>query len=241
MRYGMHVEAGAGMPDIGGPGLVPDDPLPAANWWPVAGTNNSTTSPWPITQFSGRGNVDNWFSPTGWRTVHNLTTGFWNYFRYKNEYLVPYTNPSGGTNYFDQITVDRIVRSNLNQVIPANQPFDDVCSNFGQVLVYPTRMALNPDSTLTGLRGQSSKHKVGYLEQNIPNPASQTTVIPYFLTKDSKGGKLEVFELNTGRIVKSVGIPISGYGQLEFSLHSIPSGIYGYRLLAEGKALDWKR
>ncbi len=238
MRNGIYVEAGAGMPDIGGTGLD-INPLPSANSWPVGGTNNSTISPWPVTQLSG-GNVNNWYSPTGWRTVHTATNSGWKYYGYKNEFIGNWLDLSSNQ-LFEFVPVNRIVRSNPNQVIPANQPFDDACTNFGQLLVFPTRIGVSQDSVLTEMSGIINHSKEAFLWQNIPNPASQTTVIPYFLPNGSKGGKLEIFELTSGRIVKSIGIPIAGKGQLEFSLQNFVSGIYGYRLLAEGKALDWKK
>ena len=246
MRYGIFVEEGAEMPDIGGTGLNGQIP-PAANQWPVAGTidqGNPNANPpippnWPLTLNSGLG-IDGWYSPTGWETVHNLTNEFWNYFRYKNEYLGPFSNPPGSIVYFDATVVNRMVRPRDDQVIPTGELSDDACPNFHQVLVFPTRPASNQDSILSYLE-KVQKQDESFLDQNIPNPATNSTSIGYRLPAEVKAAKLELFEISSGRIVKSMGIPVSGRGMVELGLHGLPNEIYGYRLLCDSKPMEWKK
>ncbi|HRH33860.1 MAG TPA: hypothetical protein PKY12_02330 [Catalimonadaceae bacterium] len=238
-RYGIWVEAGAEMPDIGGD-LSPATPeKPAGNWWPVAGTTDPGIPPnWPITLNSGI-DMEGWYSPIGWETVHNLTEDEWSYFQYKNEYLGPYFNPNGNP-YFLPNIVDRVVRSRSDQVNSTAFVMDDACSNFGQILVFPTRPAISQDSTLTAnvIAMQSGDQ---FLGQNIPNPSTSTTAIFYKFPDKSKRGRLEFFELGTGRIVKSIGIQVAGQGKIEFGLQGFANGIYGYRLFAEDKPVAWKK
>jgi hypothetical protein len=52
---------------------------------------------------------------------------------------------------------------------------------------------------------------------------------------------MEVFEITTGRIVKSIGIPATGKGQVEINLSSFAAGIYGYRLVSNGQDIGHKK
>lgn len=250
MRYGMYIEAGAGMPDIGGTG-VDDNPSPAGNWWPSNGTTNPLVSPWPATLNSNIFSVEHWTAPTGWETVKNLTQNEWKYYRYINEYLGPFSNPINQP-YFQRITVPRLIVSRVNIPIPGtNQNYpnqvnpqnsgmemDVGCSNFGAVLVFPTRKAVAEDSSVeTKIETRHSET----LEQNVPNPANHSTRIGYTLPEDAKFSKLEVFELTTGRIVKSIGLATLGKGHVEFGLSAFAAGIYGYRLICNGRDIGHKK
>jgi hypothetical protein len=249
MRYGIYVEAGAGMPDIGGTG-VDDNPSPAGNWWPSNGTTNSLLSPWPATLNSTFFSVEHWRAPTGWENVKNLTQNEWKYYRYINEYLGPFSNPINQPS-FQRITVPRLIVSRVNIPIPGtNQNYpnqvnpqnsgmemDVACSNFGAVLVFPTRKAVAEDSMETKIETRHSQT----LEQNVPNPANNSTRIGFTLPEDAKFSKLEVFELTTGRIVKSIGLAISGKGHVEFGLSGFAAGIYGYRLICNGRDIGHKK
>ena len=233
-RYGMYVEEGAEMPDIGGLGATVEQEKPAANWWPV----DEDSPNYPVELNSGF-DITGWFSPSGWETVHNLTENEWFYFRYKNEYVGPASNPNNDP-YFQIEPVERLVRSRSDQINFTALEMDDACSNFEQILVFPTRPAVSLDSTFTD-NIKAMEVEKNYLGQNIPNPASNSSIIFYKLPENAKKGRLEFFELGTGRIVRTIGIVMPGQGKIEFGLHGFSNGIYGYRLIAEDKPVGWKK
>lgn len=242
---GLQVGSKLKMSTIGGNG-VGTNAKPNANRWPVDHSNNTTTSPFPPT--SAGGGID-WTGPPNWTSIYNHSESEWSYYRYKNEFV---GNASDGSvnQQFTILEANRLVRScinpngtycQINHTIGTLDPLDmdDACPNFGSVVVFPTRQAVVQDSGTT--RIQEKKSSKGYLGQNIPNPASQSTTIDYELPAGARDGKIEVFDLATGRIVKTVGIATAGRGQVTLGLHAFPAGIFGYRLVSGGIPVDWKK
>lgn len=76
------------------------------------------------------------------------------------------------------------------------------------------------------------------LAQNIPNPFSNNTKIEYFIPSKAETASIAFVDLN-GKEIKRVKIEHSGYGTLNVSL-DLPTGIYSYTLIVNGKAVDTK-
>ncbi|MEM1321923.1 MAG: tail fiber domain-containing protein [Bacteroidota bacterium] len=72
------------------------------------------------------------------------------------------------------------------------------------------------------------------LKQNQPNPFRNSTVIPYYLPKEVSEATLMIYDLQ-GRQLKSYPIHASGQGTIEIEAGSLPSGMYLYHLLIDGK------
>jgi hypothetical protein len=73
------------------------------------------------------------------------------------------------------------------------------------------------------------------LSQNYPNPFNPTTKINFDLPADSKVS-LKIFDI-TGREIATLAngdIQTAGYYTVTFDARDIASGIYFYRIIAEG-------
>lgn len=77
------------------------------------------------------------------------------------------------------------------------------------------------------------------LEQNVPNPFSETTVIRYYVPKSTSEGYIKIFSLD-GAELKSFTISQKGAGQIEISGNSLQPGTYVYHLVVDGKQIDGK-
>ncbi|MFZ1799082.1 MAG: tail fiber domain-containing protein [Chitinophagaceae bacterium] len=77
------------------------------------------------------------------------------------------------------------------------------------------------------------------LEQNIPNPYNQNTVIQYTLPSNYKSAQMRITD-NYGKEIKS--IPLSGFGksQINFKAYNLASGTYHYALIVDGKIIAAK-
>jgi hypothetical protein len=84
----------------------------------------------------------------------------------------------------------------------------------------------------------SNEHKE-YLGDNIPNPFSETTVIPYCLPSDAHSARLVIIDV-FGREVSSYSVPLSE-NAFEISNTGFSTGIYFYKLFADGRLMDVKR
>lgn len=80
----------------------------------------------------------------------------------------------------------------------------------------------------------------GYrLEQNTPNPFSNTTQIRYALPAGTTGASINVYDLN-GRLLRSY--PLTDLeGAITINGADYPGGAYLYDLLVGGRQVDVKR
>ena len=79
------------------------------------------------------------------------------------------------------------------------------------------------------------------LEQNVPNPFNQTTVIHYTLPETCTSAKVLITN-SGGKAVKQIPLSATG-GKESITIHggSIPVGVYLYTLICDGKPVDTKR
>lgn len=78
------------------------------------------------------------------------------------------------------------------------------------------------------------------LDQNLPNPFAENTVINYNIPDDVMDAKLMFYDLN-GRIIKELIIEGRGESKLTVYGENLQSGIYTYSLIADGKLIATKK
>ncbi|CAN5801600.1 hypothetical protein BH10BAC2_BH10BAC2_40980 [soil metagenome] len=78
------------------------------------------------------------------------------------------------------------------------------------------------------------------LEQNSPNPFSNSTNISYYLPPNISNAYVNFYALNGG-LVKSIKLNGAGHGMINLQVNDLPSGSYQYTLLVNGKVLDKKQ
>jgi hypothetical protein len=78
------------------------------------------------------------------------------------------------------------------------------------------------------------------LDQNIPNPFSNTTTISYSLPQHFTSAQIIITD-NSGKVLKQVNVSGSGKGFLQFNASSFSSASYQYSLFVDGKLIDTKQ
>ena len=78
------------------------------------------------------------------------------------------------------------------------------------------------------------------LDQNVPNPFADRTIITYKIPETASSAKIE-FTSVEGRMIKSVEVTGRGKGELTVYGNDLSNGIYTYTLIIDGKAVDKKR
>jgi len=81
---------------------------------------------------------------------------------------------------------------------------------------------------------------LAYLDQNAPNPFSQTTQIGYYLPDAVQKATLYVYDMN-GMQLKTIPINQKGKGSITINGSELRPGMYLYTLIADGKEIDTKR
>jgi hypothetical protein len=78
------------------------------------------------------------------------------------------------------------------------------------------------------------------LDQNVPNPFAESTVISYSIPTDFTKAQI-IFSTEDGRVVKTVDINEKGDGSLTVFAHDLTHGLYTYTLVIDGKTIDTKK
>ena len=78
------------------------------------------------------------------------------------------------------------------------------------------------------------------LEQNIPNPFANTTVIGYTLPQKFTSAQIVITD-KSGKILKAANISGTGKGSLTVDASTLASGAYQYSLIDDGKLVDTKQ
>jgi hypothetical protein len=81
---------------------------------------------------------------------------------------------------------------------------------------------------------------LGSLQQNVPNPFSQQTVINFNVAQNAGVASLIIYDLN-GRQIRSEQLNQRGAGQFVINANELAPGMYIYTLIVDGKAADSKR
>ncbi len=78
------------------------------------------------------------------------------------------------------------------------------------------------------------------LNQNDPNPFTESTTITYFIPEEIKVAKI-IFTSMSGTIINTAIISEKGTGQLDVYSSDLSKGLYTYTLVCDGKVIDSKK
>lgn len=78
------------------------------------------------------------------------------------------------------------------------------------------------------------------LNQNVPNPFAENTVITYYIPNSFQKAQL-VFNTIQGETIKTIDIRVPGKGQVNVFASDISSGLYFYTLVVDGKQIERKK
>ena len=85
----------------------------------------------------------------------------------------------------------------------------------------------------------SDKNNV-VLNQNVPNPFAESTVITYTIPNDFLKAQI-VFSTVDGKVIKALDINEKGAGHLNVFADDLSHGLYNYSLIIDGKTIDTKK
>jgi hypothetical protein len=95
---------------------------------------------------------------------------------------------------------------------------------------------LNPNSQ----RIELSDNQGIIINQNDPNPWSESTTITYSIPTSVKDARI-MFTDNRGTVLRSAKIESRGEGSLDVYASELSSGIYTYTLICDGKVIESKK
>jgi len=78
------------------------------------------------------------------------------------------------------------------------------------------------------------------LEQNVPNPLTNTTSVRYNLPANAKSSHLIITDMS-GKTIKQIELNKTGAGIINIDAAALHGGTYNYSLVMDGKIIDTKR
>lgn len=93
---------------------------------------------------------------------------------------------------------------------------------------------------VNGQTVELSTRNVVVLDQNVPNPFAESTVISYNISTDFVKAQI-IFSSSEGRVIKAIDITGKGAGTLNVFANDLTSGVYTYSLVVDGKVIDTKK
>jgi hypothetical protein len=78
------------------------------------------------------------------------------------------------------------------------------------------------------------------LDQNVPNPFAEQTVIGYFLPEDTQKAQM-LFYNAMGKLIQSTDLQEKGKGSLNVFASDLSNGTYTYTLVVNGKVVETKK
>ena len=78
------------------------------------------------------------------------------------------------------------------------------------------------------------------LEQNVPNPFAERTVISYYLPDNVNDAKI-IFYNNEGRMINEITLTERGNGRINVFGGDLSRGVYSYTLICDGKVIETKK
>ncbi len=98
----------------------------------------------------------------------------------------------------------------------------------------------NYQSTTGSSQNSINNNNAPLLNQNIPNPFSQNTIISCYVPTTAKGASISIFDLN-GQLLKSFTMPTTGFNQITITGGTLAAGDYLYTLFVDGQKIDTKK
>ncbi|HRH36411.1 MAG TPA: hypothetical protein PKY12_15200, partial [Catalimonadaceae bacterium] len=165
----------------------------------------------------------------------------WTYYYFGNEFYNYVDNSISGALSFPTTGI-RYAQTSSSQTIPSALTglVDLVCDDVFNSIVFPLRPQPQTGTDLTQVHSVI-RNDEPVLGQNIPNPATSTTSISFYLPQTTHNGRLELFDLATGRVLKGFDILRPGHGAIEFETRSLPGGVFGYRLVVNEQPVAHKK
>ena len=243
----------------GSQGFASGKQYPNANVWPVGPDVDRNVRPkiGSIEQdlhnpTSGWPNSQNWVAIEDQNEVIPFVYEGIKYWRYDNEFVgwgeqavigpintaVPLSKQKVRT--YKQTLLPP---TNSNYVDPNDPTYDEACgTSFDlQPILFPARIAVveNPNTTVTSISSQVLPDLM--LGDPVPNPSTNESKIVLLLPSSVQQALLQFVDLATGRVLQN--IPVTERGKLEVILDvsKASSGIYGYRLMVDGKPIGTRK
>ena len=99
---------------------------------------------------------------------------------------------------------------------------------------------MNLQQTTSNDQPKTTNISSASIEQNIPNPFSNTTIIRYTLPQKYVSAKIILTD-KLGNVLKEVNISTAGKGSVQIEASTLARGSYQYSLMVDGKIIGTKQ
>ena len=137
-------------------------------------------------------------------------------------------------------TLDSLNTINLqNQINQLMATINACCAsnNQNRSMQAPTD---NSQSLAKQIDVELSNKNIVVLDQNVPNPFADQTVINYYLPDNFTKAQI-IFLDQSGKLIKTVDLTEKGKGSLNVFANDLTNGVYTYSLIVDGQTMETKK
>ncbi len=131
----------------------------------------------------------------------------------------------------------RLYESNMQELSERIEELEDIVS---KCCDKSTKSSLKSAEINSTIDTEMNLNPANSLEQNIPNPFTESTQIKYFLTESISTANLYIYNMN-GTQLKSIPLHQKGDGSVTINGGEFQAGMYMYTLIANGQVVDTKQ
>lgn len=143
----------------------------------------------------------------------------------------------------DNLKEENNIQDSINTSL--QQQLNDLKALISACCTAQSTKSMMQESVVDGLVSHSkdvelSSKNIIVLDQNVPNPFADQTVINYYLPDNSNRAQI-LFLDQSGKLIKVVDLTEKGQGQLNVFANDLSNGIYTYSLIVDGKTMETKK
>lgn len=124
----------------------------------------------------------------------------------------------------------------INDLKNQMQQFENALSQCCTSYQSPNNSGANGTGTSQNV---SNNNNGAYLDQNMPNPFNENTIIKCYLPSNTQSAMIKVFNTN-GSTIQTFNLSNTGIQQITISGNTLPAGNYLYSLIINGNIVDTK-
>jgi|GEM_PF-5914027 len=123
----------------------------------------------------------------------------------------------------------------MEELETLQQQYDGLANDLAQI-----KALLGLANQATPIDPNPTLERSGYLLQNVPNPVTAVTRLPYFVPTETKNASILVYNIE-GTLVEKFAVQEQGHGTITWNTQHLPQGIYTYILWMDEQQIDVKK
>jgi len=118
---------------------------------------------------------------------------------------------------------------------------EDLVRDIEPIIIGNNARMASPAEDQNEMKDALESNKEPVLLSNYPNPFNGTTTITYYLPETANNGEIVVYDMVTGRVIRTIILNGKGYGKVIFDAVDLGNGLYFYKMSVDDNIIATKK